>query len=251
MASLSSSNQLKNNNNDNNVNNDNNNDNNNNNDVNNNSAIKTLFIDHQQNKTYNEWFQQMANELLKNYELCVNDKTYQIVEIEFYYKNENHHDTFVHCDKMQLNTCCQWYFHRQFGKSYKEGTYKGLDFTFGEEGKAHGGILIRSIVNNTNKNDKIIEGSCNVVNEMLSVCGCSTINQLVEKDNFYLDVFDANSILHVKKSDKENNNDNNINNNDNDSVVKCPRVGLTLKKWINIKCNLSCNHIDFILMPTL
>lgn len=63
----------------------------------------------------------------------------------------------------------QWYFHK-FGKSYKSGTYKGLDITFGKGSIAHGGILIRAISQlDPPPVNEFIEGPCNCVNKILAL----------------------------------------------------------------------------------
>ena len=69
---------------------------------------------------------------------------YRILEIEFYQFIEKlHPDTFTHCDDMQRE-CGKWYFHRS-GKSFRGGTYKGLDISFGRGKQGYGGVLLRSI----------------------------------------------------------------------------------------------------------
>ncbi len=78
---------------------------------------------------------------MNEYLLTVNgDYKYRISEIEFYYNDlvdgkkgaaAIHPDTFTHGDEMQ-RLSGQWYFHKMNGKSYKVGTYKGLDLAFGK-----------------------------------------------------------------------------------------------------------------------
>jgi hypothetical protein len=83
-----------------------------------------------------EGFQRIANDLLNNWVIKVEDALYRITEIEFYYRDEarNHDDSYVHGHKMQ----------KQKGKWYFHGS--GIDITFGNE-KSFGGILIRAMVN--------------------------------------------------------------------------------------------------------
>ena len=156
-------------------------------------------------------------------------------EIEFYLDCEGHNDTFTHGDPMQkLN--CKWYFHKMFG-SYKAGSYKGLDVSFGKpELPAIGGCLLRSLmpvtvtekdgkihVTNPGSKDLFIEGPCNCVNKILAETTGSKekgIKDVVSMDEFNLDIFDKKSNFHlvtnVVMPTRE--------------VVKCPRVGLSLKK---------------------
>ena len=83
-----------------------------------------------------EDFQRIANDLLNNWILKVEDALYRITEIEFYYRDEarKHDDSYIHGHQLQ----------RQKGKWYFHGS--GIDITFGNE-KSFGGILIRAMVN--------------------------------------------------------------------------------------------------------
>lgn len=107
-------------------------------------------------------------------------KKYVIKEIEFYYNSPEHEDPYVHCDSDQ-SLPYGFYFHKT-GKSYKGGTYKGLDITFTNSlfnGKArvYGGIIIRSI---ESEDGAFIEGPCNVVDHILSTTSQPSIDTLVE-----------------------------------------------------------------------
>lgn len=70
------------------------------------------------------------------------------------------------------------------GKSYRDGTYKGLDLAFGQGDGSHGGILLRAMVpldkrslikKDDNKlwdvidKSKSIIGPCNLVNKILEL----------------------------------------------------------------------------------
>lgn len=83
-----------------------------------------------------EDFQRIANDLLNEWVLKVEDSLYRITEIEFYYKDDckEHDDSYIHGHLLQ----------RQIGKWYFHGS--GIDITFGNDG-AYGGILIRAISN--------------------------------------------------------------------------------------------------------
>lgn len=112
--------------------------------------------------------------LVRNFSSSRATKTYRIVELEYYYSSLSHPDPYVHLDPHQSFWLC-WYFHRQNGKSYKGGTYKGLDISIGDigspidhpgkENKGAGGLLIRSIMNI--ETGEVIQGPCKVVNELL------------------------------------------------------------------------------------
>lgn len=79
-------------------------------------------------------FQRIANDLLNNWVLNVEDALFRIAEIEFYYKGENHIDSYIHSHDLQRHKG-KWYFHGS-----------GIDITFGNE-TSFGGILIRAMVN--------------------------------------------------------------------------------------------------------
>lgn len=81
-------------------------------------------------------FQRIANDLLNNRIIKVENSLYRITEIEFYYRDEarKHDDSYVHGHEMQ----------KQKGKWYFHGS--GIDITFGTS-EAFGGILIRAMVN--------------------------------------------------------------------------------------------------------
>lgn len=84
---------------------------------------------------WNKEFKRIATDLFCKYSIRANEKTYNILEIEFYYDapDENHPDHFIY-DKTDRNKSIgNWFFH-----------YSGIDLTFGQNG-TRGGILIRAI----------------------------------------------------------------------------------------------------------
>jgi hypothetical protein len=72
---------------------------------------------------------------------------------------------------------CAWYFHRSGNKTYKSGTYKGLDLAIGNE-KVFGGILIRSL--ECADTGQVIEGSCLCVNAILKAAGVDSVPELAD-----------------------------------------------------------------------
>ncbi len=144
-------------------------------------------------KTINEeMIEKIAESLLMNYVLVVNDKEFRICEIEFYIKSTSHNDQYTHGDKNQ-KLFGKWYFHRYANGSYKSGTYKGLDITMGNEETCFG-VLIRSIYDN--ENNVMIEGPCRCVNKILELNNVSDVKEYMiarkdplmvdHKENFYL-----------------------------------------------------------------
>lgn len=171
-------------------------------------------------------FNKIANILLNKIHICTPKNAYQIVEIEFYYYDKiNHPDPFVHCDDDQ-KIPNKWYFHKQNMKNYKEGTYKGVDITFGKLDNQYGGILIRSIKDiNTHE---LIEGSCLTMNRFLQDNEVETVSHFVKlfddleiryKEKFLKKNYYRKCPLYLEKIHSMKNN-----------IYTGPRVGLTLKK---------------------
>lgn len=137
-----------------------------------------------------------------------------------------------------------WYFHRQNSISYKSGTYKGVDITFGDTSKrkVYGGILIRSIYDVKNK--CVIEGPCKVVDHVLKKNNVLTIDELVRKakdNNENIDdiiPITNNKLLHIEKD-----NDNTLDDLD---IYASPRVGLTSRKYTESRERYLMNNYRFI-----
>ena len=125
---------------------------------------------------------------MNQYKVVVNEPKakekpeFRICEIEFYLIDnslKHHEDTFTHGDPIQ-GTNGKWYFHRMNPKnpsSFKAGTYKGMDLSFGsKENGVFGGILIRAIMNLKTK--EYIEGPCNTVTTLLKCFGVSEFKDM-------------------------------------------------------------------------
>lgn len=183
--------------------------------------------------TQNENFDDLANFLLYGVSIKIGKCKVEISEIEFYMYDIEHQDSFAHKDEHQLVPGC-FYFHRQNGKSYKGGTYKGLDITFrlaSSSDNCYGGILIRSI----KYKDRFIEGPCKVVDFILEKAKKNSIDELTGDLETPVSVNNENFDLRLVSSDKEI-----------DSVyIKSPRVGLTLSKCKNSKDD----RLNYIMRP--
>jgi len=166
---------------------------------------------------YQEHFERIANSLLNNCILYVNQKPHRFVEIEFYYHGKNHEDPFTHCDERQKKFAI-WYFHRSgTGKdSYKGGSYKGMDIAFGNA-KVFGGILIRAI-QSLEEPVQIIEGPCMCVDYILAQNGVQHITELVKNWNICVLKQDQSPLFIVPSNDLTKK-----------PLFTTPRVGLTLK----------------------
>jgi hypothetical protein len=128
-------------------------------------------------KDYNERFSKLTDGLLNETVLVIGGQDYRLREVELYLYTDDHLDIYTHRDPDQ-GAPCRWYFHKT-GSTYKGGTYKGLDITFGfknlERATTYGGILIRGISNN----DKLITGPCKVVDHILNINKFTKIDDLV------------------------------------------------------------------------
>ena len=164
-------------------------------------------------KSLDDKFEIFAKFILSECVLYINKDKYYIEEIEFYYYDDLHKDSYVH-QMQDQKTSCEWYHHKYKTGVYKSGTYKGLDLTFGNN-SAFGGILIRALVN-ANTNEYII-GPCNVVNHILKSLNYSDVNELVSnmKDKNAFSNVNPFYIKKEKSIDTE--------------IFKGPRVGLSGK----------------------
>ena len=210
---------------------------------------------------------------MNDYLLTVNgDYKYRISEIEFYYNDlvegkkvaaVLHPDTFTHGDEMQ-KLSGQWYFHKMNGKSYKVGTYKGLDLAFGKGQHAVGGILIRAITSVGAVNGKhlppneFIEGPCNTVSRILehnTPTGQEKIKEVkdfVVLDNFTTDAFTAGSRLYLSKITPKDLNTLNLSwkaGGGASPLFRGPRVGLTLNRYDQYKPAYWLRDYRFVAYP--
>lgn len=139
------------------------------------------------------YFVIISNILLNQCYLRINNKKFRLVEIEFYLRSEHHNDEYTHESEDQL-LMHTFYFHKFKNGTYRGGTFKGMDLTFGDaEANAYFGILIRAIENMTD--DKVIEGPCNVVNKILDEYGCDSIVEFTDNDSMNIFKNDNNFLL--------------------------------------------------------
>jgi hypothetical protein len=174
----------------------------------------------------------LTDQLINKHVMIVGTKTFQLVELEYYHKSNTHPDGFVHGDQEQLQTGT-WYYHRMKG-SYKEGTFKGMDITFGPSDQ-YGGLLVRAIKDlGTNK---IIEGPCLVVNAILEEHKLNNVKELANlSDKDTRDVL-KNKYHYIKPLD--------ANQYNNAIICKSPRVGLKFNsKMTNTEFQ---NKLEYIL----
>lgn len=157
------------------------------------------------------WFDDVSAFLLGDVALIAGDRSHRLVEIEFYYNGGDHPDPFAHCDPVQ-QTHRRWYFHRDEG-SYRGGSFKGLDITFGEG--AFGGILIRSL----RADDGTIINGCSLCVDHLLRCTQKASVAELDGDIGDRTIDDTTSPLHLAANAAAPPN-----------IWKTARVGLTLKR---------------------
>ena len=179
-----------------------------------------------------ETFEEVANEILNNRVLVLGNLSYRIMDVEFFYSKigDANGDPFIHGMKEQ-RTSGNWYFRRYAKRQYKEGKYKGIDFTFGNN-LYFGSVMVRSI-NLIDKVHKLfIEGPCNVAIHVLHVFDkkdtvglINHLNGTIGKDCFQQPPPKAwGKDAHKHFRIGENREQENI------PIYSGPRTGLTMKK---------------------
>jgi hypothetical protein len=123
-------------------------------------------------EAFSAWFARVAAQLLGPCQLQVQGAAHRLVEVEFYFHGVGHLDPFVHGHPLQ-QTRGRWYFHRA-GASYRGGSFKGVDLTFGD-GVAHSGILIRSL---ETPEGQLVVGPSLCVDHLLARTECSSVAEL-------------------------------------------------------------------------
>lgn len=166
-----------------------------------------------ESESIESWFARIASQLLNGSHLVVGDRPHRLVEIEFYYCGDVHPDPFTHRDRLQLEFG-RWYFHRTRGM-YRGGSFKGLDLTFGD-GKAYGGVLIRSI---KTPDGILIDGPSLCVDYLLTKAGFNDVAALDEAIGSKV-IWDRESPLFLQETDAI----------EQQQIWRSARVGLSLKK---------------------
>ncbi|MEN0065120.1 MAG: hypothetical protein AAGA48_23455 [Myxococcota bacterium] len=113
-----------------------------------------------------------ATALLTQWGLQVGEQLHGLAEVEFYSHAPGHEDPFTHQHPGQ-RTQSSWYFHQE-GKSFRGGTFKGLDLTFGPA-NVPTGILIRTL---RKPDGSLVNGSSNCVEHLLTTTGHPTVAAL-------------------------------------------------------------------------
>ena len=174
--------------------------------------------------TSGKWFECLANSLLNKSKLIVNELPHRIVEIEFYYHSPKHPDPFAHRGPLQRERG-RWCFHRtgRTHQSYRGGSFKGLDLTFGD-GIAFAGILLRSV---ERPDGELINGPSLLVDYLLNVTEQQSVAALDDLINTR-QVWDSSSPISMLPVEDRR-----------QPVTWTSRVGLSLKRVAPSEANLS------------
>jgi hypothetical protein len=177
--------------------------------------------------TYDHKFNIFAKEIMCNTILKINEKDHRIAEGEFYLYSSDHLDEFTHKDDQQSNPK-HFYFHRFKNGTYKNGTFKGMDITFGFKTKSddnfivYGGFLIRALVD---PNNNYIDGPCKVVDLILKLNKMDSVKSLLQENKCeQLSIIGSKNLCLEYKKDVAN---------ELDQIFKSIRVGLYNNKLLN------------------
>jgi hypothetical protein len=162
---------------------------------------------------WEEWFERITAQLLNGCRVLVAGRPYRFVEVEVYYHGEPHADPFTHRDPLQLE-CGRWYFHRTRG-TYRSGSFKGLDLTFGS-GEAFGGVLIRGI---EAPDGTLIDGPSLCVDHLLAATGMKSVAALDTAIAGRV-AWDVGNPLRLESTAAQ----------EDRPILRSARVGLSLKK---------------------
>jgi hypothetical protein len=162
---------------------------------------------------FGPWFAALAARLLNGTDLLVAGRPYRMAEVEAYYYGPGHPDPFTHRDPLQYQNGW-WYFHKTAGE-YRGGSFKGVDFTFGD-GTAMFGVLIRTVVG---PDGTVIDGPSLTVDHILARTGSADVAAL-DRAIAGRPVWDTSSPLAVRDSTEPR----------SATVYHTARVGLSLKR---------------------
>ena len=177
------------------------------------AAVERAVDDFGTSEEFSAFCSAFAATVLCRRELVAGDDRYRFLEVEIYCHGSHlFPDVFAHGDEQQL-TAGSFYFHKQ-GSGYKGGSYKGMDYCFGNREKGlYGGLLLRTAVNVAS--GAIVCGPCKVVDAILASLKCDTIAAAVER----FGVVGAHESLRMVETQERN----------VGQILRSARVGLSLK----------------------
>lgn len=173
------------------------------------------------------WFDRLAERMLNGSHLLVQGLALRLVEIEFYLHGPEHPDPFAHRHPVQ-QFCGRWYFHRTCN-TYRNGSFKGLDLTFGD-GSIYAGILIRGL---ESRDGTLIDGPSLCVDHLLKLSGSADVPNLDERIGERLAWERANPLVleWIEPPEAQ-------------EIYRTARVGLTLKR-----ATAESRHAEFLSLP--
>lgn len=118
-------------------------------------------------------FDVLAEIFLKHAVIKVRSMFYRLREIEFYLFSENHKDSYAH-QQDGLKKYGEVYLHRHNNGTFKNGNYKSMDLTLGNESRWFG-ILVRGLNIISGDLETSIDGPCLCVNHMLTQYGVTDV----------------------------------------------------------------------------
>jgi hypothetical protein len=119
-------------------------------------------------------FVAIAALMLDRTAVVIGRRRYRFTEVELYFHGHAHPDPFAHRDPIQRELG-RWYFHRS-GGTYRGGSYKGVDVTFGTGDGSTGGILVRGLA--ALDDDELVDGPSLVVDHMLKLTAHASVAEL-------------------------------------------------------------------------
>lgn len=149
----------------------------------------------------------VARWLIREVELVAGDEALRVEEAEAYFVGGAHRDPFAHQHPTQSDPG-RWYFHR-VGGSYRGGSFKGLDLTFGPPG-TFGGVLIRTL---RRPSGALVSGPSRCVDHLLALTGAARVAALDDGRDALGD-----GALRLRPAPREV------------AILRTARVGLTLKR---------------------
>lgn len=168
------------------------------------SSLLRIVDDASDQKQLEKGFYEVASLLLLQSNLMVAGKAYELMDIEFYFYNEDiHPDPYSHSFqyassvRKKQSITGSWYFHRFTGIEKYTHTRRGLDITYGDgEKERYGGILIRAIKNL--QDGRIISGPSRVVAEVIFAANDPVNLERIAFDMHAGLAFNPTELLHIR-----------------------------------------------------
>lgn len=178
---------------------------------------------------------QLAERVLGESRLVVASFEFRPLEVEFYYRGDGCVDPFAHGHPVQAIPN-RFYFHR-IGKGYRGGSFKGLDLTFGSEGRDRGGMLLRTL---QGPDGQVVSGPSKIVDRLLELSGADSVADL---DRSLQAADDRTQPLYFELGEGRS----------KEPILRSARVGLSLRSPIDrkVKMRWVMAPLRFLIRPRL